>query len=110
MIDYEVGARPTTPLTLLVRDELDKAVNVVGYDGWRLEMLDTDNKPVDMTGVTITEIPDAIGAFSVAWPKNRTIFNRKGQYVMRLILEKSDGSRDITRVGEIRVREFGRMR
>lgn len=109
MIEYEVGTKPSRSLTLVVRDELDNPVNVVGYDSWRLEMLDTDDRPVDLTGINILEIPQAIGAFNVTWPKNRVIFGKKGKYILRLILETADGSRDITRTAEIRVREFGRL-
>lgn len=110
MIEYEVGARPSRPMTLLVRDELDNPVNVISYDNWRLEMLDTDDRLVDLTGVSIVELPQAIGAFSVYWPKDRSLFSRKGVYVMRLVLESADGSKDITRAAEIRVREFGRIK
>lgn len=110
MIEYEAGAKPSRPMTLVVRDELDNPINVISYDSWRLEMLDTDDRLVDLTGVTITEIPQAIGVFSVSWPKDRSLFNRKGQYLLRLILENADGSKDITRAGEIRVRDFGRIR
>lgn len=110
MIEYEVGAKPSRPMTMIVRDELDNPVNVIGYDSWRLEMLDTDDRLVDLTGVGITELPQAVGAFSVTWPKDRSLFPKKGQYIVRLVLENEDGSRDITRAGEIRVREFGRIR
>lgn len=110
MIDYEVGTIPSRPLTLLVKDELDNSVNVVGYENWYIEMLDSNDQKVDMTGVEIRDIPQALGAFSVSWPKNRVIFNEKGEYVLRLVLESIDGSRDITRVAQINVREFGRMK
>lgn len=110
MLEYEVGAIPSRPLTIIVTDELDNPVNVVGYDSWRLEIRDTNDDEVDMTGVNVFEIPAALGAFSVQWPRDRTLFPEKGKYVLRLVLENADGTRDITRVGEIRVREFGRIK
>ena len=110
MIEYEVGTRPSRPLTLLVRDELDNPVNIVGYDTLRLEVLDTDDKPLDLSGVLVQELGDEIGVVTVVWPKNRTIFDKKGKYVLRLVLEGNDGVKDITRTGEIRVRDFGRIK
>ena len=110
MIDYEVGAVPSRPLTIVVRDEMDNPVNTVGYSAWRLEMMDTDDNPVDMTGAMIYEIPNAIGAYSLIWPRNRSLFKKKGIYVLRMVLETPEGSKDITRTAEIRVREFGRIK
>jgi hypothetical protein len=110
MIEYEVGSIPSRNLTLVVRDELDNPINVVGYDNYRIELRGTDDEEVDLKGVILTEIPNALGAFVVSWPKNRVVFNKKGKYLLRLVLEKEDGSRDITRTAEIRVREFGRLR
>lgn len=110
MIEYEVGSRPSVPLTLLIRDELDNPVNVVGYEDWHLEMLDSDNNLVDMSGVMIRHVPQVVGAYSVTWPADRTIFDKRGEYVLRLVLERGDGARDITRAAEIKVREFGRIK
>jgi hypothetical protein len=109
MIEFEVGARPAKPLSIAIRDERDTPVNVVGYSSFQLEILDTNNRKVDLTGVQINEVPQAIGVFSVTLPKNRTLFPEKGRYLLRLVLNGSDGSKDITRTAEIRVREFGRL-
>lgn len=109
MIEYEAGAIPSSPLTIALRDEFDNPVLTVGYDNWYIEMLDTDDRPVDMTGVSIQQIPWAIGGFSVTWPRTRSLFTKKGRYILRLVLTKSDGSKDITRTAEIKVREFGRL-
>lgn len=110
MIEYETGAIPTRPLTLLVRDELDNPVNVVGYDTYYLELRGTDDETVDLTGINLIEIPEAIGAFSVDWPRGRSLFEKRGKYLLRLVLSRADGSKDITRTAEIRVREFGRIK
>lgn len=110
MIEYEVGTRPTRPLTLVVKDELDNPVNTVGYDSWMLEMRGTDDEDVDLTGVNILEVPNALGVFSVNWPKNRVIFDKRGKYLLRLNLITADGGRDITRIAEIRVRDFGKVK
>jgi len=110
MIDYEVGTIPSQSLTIVVKDELDNPVNVVAYDNWYLEMKDTNDSEVDLSGVSIVELPQSIGVFSVTWPRDRSIFDKKGKYILRLVLETLDGSKDITRTAEIRVREFGRIK
>lgn len=110
MIEYEVGTRPSRPLTLLIRDELDNPVNIVGYANMRLEILDSDDNEMDLSGVVLTEIANEIGVVAVTWPKSRTLFNKRGKYVIRLVLEGADGTRDITRTAEIRVRDFGRIK
>lgn len=109
MIELEVGARPSKPLSIAVRDEMDNPVNVMGYSAYILEIMDTNNRPVDMTGVEIVEIAQAVGVFSAYLPKNRTLFPEKGKYLLRLKLLGPDGSIDITRTSEIRVRDFGRL-
>lgn len=110
MIDYEVGTIPTRSLTLLVRDEMDEPVNLVAYDSWRLEMRGSSDKNVDLNGVELVEVPEALGVLAVNWPRDRVIFNEKGKYLLRLVLNGTDGGRDITRTAEIRVREFGRIK
>lgn len=109
MIDYEEGVIPSRPLTLMVRDEFDTPVDTLGYDSWHIEMRGTDDEDVDLSGVQIVQIPDLLGAFSVIWPKTHSIFDKKGKYVLRLILSRDNGAKDITRSAEIRVREFGRL-
>lgn len=109
MIDYEEGAIPSRPLTILVRDEFDTPVNTLSYDSWTLEMKGTDDEDVDLTGTQVSLIPSLEGSFSVVWPRDRSLFDKKGKYVLRLVLSKNDGSRDITRTAEIRVRDFGRL-
>lgn len=110
MIEYEVGTIPSRPLTLVVKDELDNPVNIIAYDSWHIEMKDTDDNEVDLTGINIVEMPQAIGVLSVTWPRDRSLFEKRGKYILRLVLETGDGSKDITRTAEIKVREFGRIK
>lgn len=109
MIEFEVGARPSKPLSIAVRDELDNPVNIMGYDAFSLEILDTNNKSADLTGVQIVEVTQAVGVLAVYLPKDRTLFPEKGKYLLRLVMLGADGSKDITRTAEIRVRDFGRI-
>lgn len=109
MIEFEVGARPSKPLSILVRDELDNPVSLLGYTGFVLEIKDTDDEWSDLTGVTVSPMGNVTGGISVFLPKNRTLFPKKGKYLMRLSLLALDGSKDITRTAEIKVRDFGRI-
>lgn len=109
MIEFEVGARPSKPLSIAIRDELDNPISLLGYASLEVQILDTNNKKVDMTGVTVSEVTQAQGVLSVHLPKNRTLFPEKGKYLLRLVMLGPDGSRDITRTAEIRVRNFGRL-
>lgn len=109
MIEFEVGARPSKPMALVLRDEADNPINTIGYSAYILEILDTNNRPVDMADVDILPVPQLAGVFSVYLPKDRTLFPEKGKYLLRLKLLGPDGAVDITRTSEIRVRDFGRL-
>ena len=108
MIDFEVGARPSRPLSIAIRDEQDNPVNALGYESITVEILDTNDDLVDMTGTSLTEISAGVGIFTLSLPKNRTLFPETGKYLLRMVLASSNGARDITRTAEIRVRDFGR--
>ena len=109
MIDYEVGEIPSVGLGVEVRDDRDNLINTVGYSSVNLELRGTDDEDVDLTGVTITAVPTALGTYVVEWPRDRSIFTKRGKYLMRFELRKLDGTREYTRPTEIRVREFGRL-
>lgn len=110
MIDFEVGTVPTRPLTIVVRDEMDNPVNLIAYSGWELEMRGSDDEKVDLTGSSLVAVPQTLGVLAFNWPSNRSLFNKKGKYVLRLVLKGAGGGKDITRTAEISVREFGRIR
>ena len=109
MIDYEVGAIPTQPLTIAVRDELDNPINTIGYSSVTVEMTDSKNRKINTDGVVLVEVPGALGVYNLIWPIY-PIFTQKGIYTLRLVLATSDARRDITRTAEIMVREYGRIK
>ena len=109
MIDYEVGQIPSRNLGITVKNDDDEAVNTIGYNSVTAELLGSDNERVDLTGVTVTEVASALGTYVVAFPKDRSLFTKRGKYLLRLRLAKPDGSVDYTRPYEIRVRDFGRL-
>ena len=109
MIDYEVGEIPSVGLGVEVRDDRDNPISTIGYSSATLEIRGSDDEDVDLTGVTVERVPAYLGTYVVNWPKDRSIFTKKGKYLLRLVLRKSDGSVEYTRPTEIRVRDFGRL-
>lgn len=109
MIEFEVGARPSKPLSIAVRDELDNPVSLLGYTGFVLEIRGTHDEEVDLTGVEVAPLPQVPGALAVRLPTNRSLFEERGKYLLRLTLLGPNGVKDITRTAEIRVRDFGRL-
>lgn len=109
MIDYEVGQIPSRNLGITVKNDEDATVNTIGYDSVTVELLGTDNERVDVTGVAVTEVATVLGTYVITWPKDRSLFTKRGKYLLRLRLAKPDGSVDYTRPYEIRVRDFGRL-
>jgi len=109
MIDYEVGQIPSRSLGVVLKDDDDNAVNTVGYNSATIEILGTDNESVDTTGVLVSPVQTSLGSYLIQWPKDRSLFQKRGKYLLRLRLAKADGSVDYTRPYEIRVREFGKV-
>jgi len=110
MLEFEVGAIPSQPISIAVRDEMDNPVNLIGYSGIRLEMLGQNGEPVDLSGILVQQVTSVIGGITVVLPRDRSLFSKKGIYTLRVVLETPGGQKDITRTGEIKVREFGRIK
>lgn len=108
--EYEVGQIPARPLAIAVKDDNDNPANLLGYTTYEIELLGSDNEPVDLTGVSLNIEGARNGRFAVVWPKNRSLFNKRGEYLLRLVLRDAEGSRDYTRTHTIRVRQFGRVK
>lgn len=106
--EYEVGQIPARALALVVKDDRDNIVNLTAYTTYEIEILGSDNEKVDLTGVELQTEGARNGIIAVIWPKSRSLFNKHGEYIMRLVLKTTDGAIDYTRTHTIRVREFGR--
>lgn len=106
--EYEVGQIPSRPLGVLVRDDRDNPANLLAYTTYEIEMLGSDNEKVDLSGVELFTEGARNGILAIVWPKDRSLFNKRGEYLLRLVLRDDAGSRDYTRTHTIRVREFGR--
>lgn len=106
--EYEVGQIPAQPLAIAVRDDRDNPANLTGYTSYEIELLGSDNERVDLRGVVLNIEGARNGRFSVIWPRTRSLFTKRGEYLLRLVFKDDAGSRDYTRPHSIRVREFGR--
>ena len=109
MIDYEVGQIPSRSVGITVKNDSDEVINTVGYTSVTAELLGSDNEHVDLRGITVTAVGTELGTYVITWPKDRSLFTKRGKYLLRLRLAKPDGSVDYTRPYEIRVRDFGRL-
>lgn len=107
--EYEVGQIPGDALPISVRDNSDTPVNLSIYSSLELEILGSNNETLDLDGVTLHTQGARNGILAVIWPKDRSLFTEHGDYLLRIALHGSDGSRDYTRPHTIRVRGFGRV-
>jgi hypothetical protein len=107
--EYEVGQIPSDALTILVRDDDDGIVDLTQWDLMGIEILGSDNEQIDTTGIELFDESARNGIIAVKWPKTHSLFTKRGEYVLRLILSNLDGTRDYTRSCVLRVREFGRV-
>jgi hypothetical protein len=107
--EYEVGQIPARPLGVIVKDDNDDPVNLLVYSTYEIELLGSDNEQVDLTGVQLHTEGARNGILAIIWPKDRSLFEKRGEYLLRLVLRDSEGSRDYTRTHTLNVREFGRF-
>lgn len=105
--EYEVGQKPGEPLTITVYNDAGSRVNLSTYSNVKVEVLGSDNEAIDLTGATLYTQNMRDGIVAVVWPKDRSLFTKSGDYVLRLALYGTDGALDYTRAGTIRVHKFG---
>lgn len=106
---FWVGEKPGRVITISVYDELGKPFNLTPYTGVSLEILDTDNNVVDLTGST-TSVTDGIGGkIGFVFPSDRSIFTKPGEYLVRVKMTTATAL-DYTDAGGITVRKFGGTR
>lgn len=104
---YWTGQIPARPLSINVRDTVGREFNATAYTDIDVEMLDPHNNDVDLSGGVLQTAGAGAGRFVFEWPKDRSLFDKPGDYVLHLVLSADDGAKDITTQHTIRVREFG---
>jgi hypothetical protein len=105
---YEVGQIPLANLSMTVKDSYGRNLNCSVYTDISVRMLDSDNREVDLTGAVLNRGGAASGRFVFEWPRNRSLFTKRGDYVLQLVLKTSNAV-DMTTAHTIRVRELGKV-
>lgn len=105
---YQIGQIPARPLAILVKSQDGVDLNLSGYTTINAKMLDTDNKEVLLTGSTVDSNAKQFGQIRFIFPTDRSLFTKKGDYILQLELVGS-GKLDYTTSHTLRVREFGRV-
>lgn len=109
--EYWVGQIPHQPLQVAVHDSYGNRLNLAVYDSIQVKMLDSDNSPVDTSGITLDFADDGTsGDVTIIWPKDKSLFNKRGDAVMQLQCNRADGSVDFTTSHTLRIRELGKVR
>lgn len=105
---YWIGQIPARPLSILVKNQDGSDFNLSGYTTINVKMLDTDNNEVLLTGSTVDSNAKQFGQIRFIFPTDRSLFTKKGDYVLQLELAGSDRL-DYTTTHVLRVRELGRV-
>jgi hypothetical protein len=105
---YWIGQIPARPLSILVKNQDGSDFNLSGYTTINVKMLDTDNKEVPLAGSTVDSNAKQFGQIRFIFPTDRSLFTKKGDYILQLELLGSDRL-DYTTTHVLRVRELGRV-
>lgn len=105
---YWVDQIPARPLAISVKDTYGANQDLSAYTSFSLELLDEYNNSIDLAGSQLDAVNKPDGRLIFYWPTTRTVFERAGDYVLRLKMS-SNTAKDFTTVHNIKVREFGRV-
>lgn len=103
---YWVDQKPSSPLSITIKDTYGADKDLTIYTSVSVEMLDEYNHEIDLTGSTVQFVNKTLGRILFTWPTTRSVFEIPGDYVLRVKLESST-AKDFTTVHNVRVREFG---
>ena len=106
---YRVGQIPAAPLAITINDSYGRAVDCSIYDEFVVKMLGSRNEEIDLTGSGLQTGGLRTGRFVFEFPKDRSLFEESGDYVLEMQLIRP-GAKDITTSHTIRVRDLGKVR
>lgn len=106
---FWVGEKPGRIYNISVRDGYGNFLNLAPYTNVEVELIDSDNRRVDLSGAVTSRIDSTTGLVGFAFPQGRSVFTKPGEYLMRVRME-SESTLDYTDVATIAVREFGGVR
>lgn len=104
---YFVGAIPSRPIAIEVRDSGGNALNLSSYTGFKVILVGSDNEIVDTTGAVLETAGARTGKFVFRWPTDRSLFTKPGEYLLQLEIDGSNGTRDFTTEHHIKVSRLG---
>ena len=104
---YWVGQIPSRPISMTVYDSNGNTLNLSGYTDFKVNVLGSDNEPIDLTGSTLTTSGASTGRFVFRWPTDRSVFDKAGEYLLQLEIDGGNGTKDFTTVHTIKVRRLG---
>jgi hypothetical protein len=105
---YWVGQIPLRNLSISVKDSAGRPLNCTNYTDVSVKMLGSDNDEIDLSGATLNRAGAATGRFVLEWPRDRSLFEKTGDYVLQLVLANGS-AKDMTTVHTMRVSELGRL-
>jgi len=105
---YWIGQIPARPLSIVVKTQEGTDFNLSGYTTINAVLLDPDNNEVSLSGSTLDTNAKAFGQLRFIWPTTRSLFEKRGDYVLQIKLQGSDRL-DYTTTHTIRVRELGKV-
>lgn len=105
---YWEGQKPRDPLHIQILDENNTPVSLANYNSFKVIMLDSDNKEVDLEDSFLDSSDVNNGRFTFNFPKDHSLFTKYGDYVMQLEFSAADGSLDRTSAFTMRVKKLGR--
>lgn len=105
--EFWVGEIPSKPLPIEIVDSENNPMALNVFSGFKVKLLGSDNEEVDVTGVALNMTGTLSGVLTLRWPTDRSLFTKPGEYLLRLELNGSNGTKEFTDAHTIRVREFG---
>jgi len=105
---YWIGQIPARPLSIVVKTQEGADFNLSGYTTIKTILLDPDNNEVSLSGSTLDSNAKAFGQLRFIFPTDRSLFEKRGDYVLQVELKASDRL-DYTTTHTLRVRELGKV-
>ena len=105
---YWIGQIPARPLSIVVKNQDGSDFNLSAYTTINVKMLDPDNNEVSLSGATVDTNAKQFGQIRFIFPTDRSLFEKRGDYILQLELLGSDRL-DYTTVHTLRVRELGKV-
>lgn len=103
---FYTGQIPKDPMTLIVRDfRTNEIVDLSGYSTFTVKLVSPAGSSVSTAGGTATIIDPTAGVIQWAWPTDRTLFEKPGEYRAQVTLTSAGGHKDLAVPVEFEVRK-----